>query len=77
MVIVKRRKLLYGLKATGESVNGYPIRIFSKKLFLSEKKAKQHESEFLKSCMNDKYFDFFQNKNDVKEITIVVFELNE
>jgi len=67
---------LFGLRAKGESVNGYVIKIYSKKLFSTEEKVKNHIPEFKKLCMDKKIFDYFPDEKDFK-IEIVNFEFQD
>ena len=68
-------KIVYGLDAKGESLNGWPFKMKSKKLFLTKEKATQYIPEFTERCCDIKQFECCDR--ETIRITIIEFELQE
>jgi hypothetical protein len=70
-----RMRLVYQLHATGESVNGWQFKMSSKKIFLSEQRARDYIPRFTELCCDRKYLECAER--DTLEFGVTILELEE
>jgi len=68
-------KIIYGLSAKGDSVNGWPFRMFCKQLFVDKNKAEIYIQKFKENCCDTKQFECADEAT--LKISVVEYELNE
>ena len=54
---IQQHRKVYGLFALGESLNGWPFKMFSRNLFTSPEAAVDYENEFMDLCCDNTHLE--------------------
>ena len=68
-------RTLFGLSAKGDSLNGWPFRMFCKRLFWTKEDAEAYTQQFEKSCYDTSHFECASE--GTLKITVQEFEIDE
>ena len=66
---------LFGVMATGESLNGWAFRLASKRLFVSKIKAEEYFSVFAELCCLPGHFDVA--KRESLQMRVIEYEVDD
>jgi hypothetical protein len=66
--------IVYGLSARGDSLNGWPFRMRSKKVFHNRVEAEEYIPRFRDMCCDQSHFECANE--ETLDITIVEYELH-